>query len=635
MSIDIFTIPPAEAEYDLQDASIMIHDLNAPPTESTKMIQLPTLLSRTDIIDKILIETGYSKSGQDITYNSSWLWRIGGVEYTNPTSITTSIPLAASGMKRFDVFVLDQLNTFSIITGEEVIAESIIPFPRIPIGMLQAGVVLVGDNEISDPTPPVVGDIYVKKLESQDVIVNYGATTVIEQINLVDDRSSISLTGLVTDIKSIQQSGEFLRPGKPHFVKNRTAHDVTIWHLAGTGNVKYFFPNAANLVIKPDEVIQFNLNGHDSSAYRYEYVGVDSLTNVSFTTELEIGSTIFFTNPMGIIYNRDSPSSSNIILDLTGAKLGAVSCIFHNSATMPTITGATIIIISGNYVPSSVNCIWLEYLGSSKILVNIQSMQTLSAPTGLNFTKIDSTHIDVFWNSNGYNYTLQRATLSDFSDATTIYTGSTASYSDTVSTPNVYYYRVKSTSSGFIDSLYVIIQATSLYSGALTFVAGPNNLLTIPSTGVYSTSSSTSYAAYGNSDYKIPSGIMGYIDIKVPNSSKESSIICLATSNIAAGYTSSKFAFLLGQSTTTVSVFLNGTFVVDVLSGYSAGTNAKFRMMRLANGTCQLYKSSDSITFSLVYTFASTYTGDLWIVINPKNTTTEINNPTGYNLIAK
>jgi len=49
---------------------------------------------------------------------------------------------------------------------------------------------------------------------------------------------------------------KFLFCVEAYFVKNRTGHDVTIWHLAGTGNVKYFFPNATNLVIKPNEVIE-------------------------------------------------------------------------------------------------------------------------------------------------------------------------------------------------------------------------------------------------------------------------------------------------------------------------------------------------------------------------------------------
>jgi len=124
----------------------------------------------------------------------------------------------------------------------------------------------------------------------------------------------------------------------------------------------------------------------------------------------------------------------------------------------------------------------------------------------------------------------------------------------------------------------------------LTFVAGPNNLLTSPSAGIYSTSSSTSYVGYGNSDYKIPSGVMGYIDIKVPDSNKEGSVIALATSNIGGNYSTSKFAFLLEQGTapTTASVFLNGVFVVNVSSAYFSGVNAKFRMVRNADGTCQL-----------------------------------------------
>lgn len=41
MSIDIFSIPPAGGDYNLQDASLMVHDLNAAPATSTKTIPLP------------------------------------------------------------------------------------------------------------------------------------------------------------------------------------------------------------------------------------------------------------------------------------------------------------------------------------------------------------------------------------------------------------------------------------------------------------------------------------------------------------------------------------------------------------------------------------------------------------------
>ena len=231
-----------------------------------------TLDDISSILPDVLLEsTGYTLVGQDLTFNAFWVGRINNVLYSNPIPVLRNIPLCGAGLFRYDIFVLNTSNTFNRIQGDE--SSSNIIEPNILPDTVLACTVLVTDSSVGEPIPGITGEEFVKKAESVDFIVDYGATLVIDQINLTDDRSSLSLTNAVTDIKSIQVSGEFLRPGKPHFVKNRTNHNVTIWHLAGTGNVKYFFPNATNLVIKPNEVVEFNLNGNDSSTYRFEVVG--------------------------------------------------------------------------------------------------------------------------------------------------------------------------------------------------------------------------------------------------------------------------------------------------------------------------------------------------------------------------
>lgn len=134
----------------------------------------------------------------------------------------------------------------------------------------------------------IIGDDFVKKQESVDFIANYGATLIVNQIDLIDNRNSISLIGSATDVKSINLSAQFIRAGKPHFFKNRTAHNVKLWHLAGTGNIKYFFPNGLDLIVKPNEVIAFNTNANDSANVRFEYVGnYADLTNYYTKTEVD------------------------------------------------------------------------------------------------------------------------------------------------------------------------------------------------------------------------------------------------------------------------------------------------------------------------------------------------------------
>jgi hypothetical protein len=143
-------------------------------------------------------------------------------------------------------------------------------------------------DAVNDLALSINPELYVKKEESVDLVVNYGILTVINQIDLIDNRNSISLIGTATDVKSVQIPTAFIRPGKPHFFKNRTGHNVTLWHLSGTGNLRYFFSNGLNLVVKPDEVIEFNLNADDSLDFRLEFVGNSvSLDNYYIKSETD------------------------------------------------------------------------------------------------------------------------------------------------------------------------------------------------------------------------------------------------------------------------------------------------------------------------------------------------------------
>lgn len=224
-------------------------------------------------LNKIISQTGFSLVGQTFTLNALWVWMIAGIQKTNISIITDTIPFCTTGYSRIDLGVLNAANSYQRIQGVESLTTPVAP--ALPINTIQCTLFFVTDNSASPPSIPIIGDAFVKKLESQDFIANYGVTTVIDQINLIDERSSISLVGSATDIKSVQLSGEFIRPGKPHFFKNRTGHNVKLWHLAGTGNIKYFFPNGLDLIVKPNEVIEFSINANDSGNIRAEFVGPD------------------------------------------------------------------------------------------------------------------------------------------------------------------------------------------------------------------------------------------------------------------------------------------------------------------------------------------------------------------------
>ena len=83
-------------------------------------------------------------------------------------------------------------------------------------------------------------------------------------------------------------------------------------------------------------------------------VGADAIT--SATT----GAVISFATPQ--IYNSiASPSSSNLTDSLTGARIGIVQKIYHNSGTAPTVPAGWVLRGTGAYVTSTLNIIYAEW----------------------------------------------------------------------------------------------------------------------------------------------------------------------------------------------------------------------------------------------------------------------------------
>lgn len=87
----------------------------------------------------------------------------------------------------------------------------------------------------------------------------------------------------------------------------------------------------------------------------------------------------------------------------------------------------------------------------------------LAAPDNLGATPNDA-QVGLDWDdvTGATSYTVERAESSDYTTAlTTVYTGSTSSYTDTELTNNTtYYYRVKATAVNHADSAYATINST-------------------------------------------------------------------------------------------------------------------------------------------------------------------------------
>lgn len=101
-----------------------------------------------------------TRSGQDITVPANREWNIFGEAYTNPASVTRTVPYAAAGKTRIDLLVANTANTFVIVTGLEVDLPESPSAPAVPFMTLQATFLIVTESTISDPVEPSSGEYY-------------------------------------------------------------------------------------------------------------------------------------------------------------------------------------------------------------------------------------------------------------------------------------------------------------------------------------------------------------------------------------------------------------------------------------------------------------------------------------------
>ena len=111
-------------------------------------------------------------------------------------------------------------------------------------------------------------------------------------------------------------------------------------------------------------------------------------------------------------------------------------------------------------LPLLQNGIWV--LGRLADVLNLATPTIAAAPTAFTAVAFDESQIDLTWSGSGDNYIVE-STRGDSGDAyVEIYSGATASYSDTLLFPEeTYYYRVKSQVTGEADSDWVLTNETT------------------------------------------------------------------------------------------------------------------------------------------------------------------------------
>jgi len=228
------------------------------------------LIADSSLYNRIIVSNGFSILDQDITVNANMQWLLANLDYTNPSDIEIFIPFCATGKSRIEYLVPNNENGFTRVFGPE--HATVLVAPQLPNKNMYVTFYVVTDNAIGELEPTYFGENFITKQEKAPFqVYNSGEidNTVLDEFFY----GYLNFRGSVTNLKSIQvYSNAFLYSGKEILIKNSQSTDITIYHLTGIG-FQFSFPNEANFVLHPNEIIRFSLKITDPTTGVLEYVG--------------------------------------------------------------------------------------------------------------------------------------------------------------------------------------------------------------------------------------------------------------------------------------------------------------------------------------------------------------------------
>jgi hypothetical protein len=242
------------------------------------------------------------------------------------------------------------------------------------------------------PTIPVLPNTIVESVTGDLVDNTDPANPIVETPTLqeaydaevVPTEPITNLLGLNGDgdvVKGMEIEEDLVSIGKGFIIKNLSG-DITARMLSGfievkddinlsgarifQGNIELSRPDGLFMLLNvPDLTDNRNIEFPDKS-------GIIALLGATADTGVEID----FTTPK-IFNSPASPETGNITDDLTGALIGIVQKIYHNSATIPTVPAGWVLIgdklIEDAYLTGYLNIIYAEWVSGTRVEYRIVS----------------------------------------------------------------------------------------------------------------------------------------------------------------------------------------------------------------------------------------------------------------------
>lgn len=251
---------------------------------------LPILYSRSSLgggvsgnTNQIIYSAGFNLVVQNLTIQPLWIWLIFGSTYSNLLSQSINIPFSSAGKIRIDRIAATVNNNFVRIAGPESVGNAVAP--PLPPNMVEVTFFTVTDGSISTPTPPIIGDVFLRKETLGDTVINLTTGNAVYpnfgRFNyVVQNVSNLTNYGMSKAFLGTQEGNQLVigqeikttnSSGQPQVYKHNQAGDhfpwlcpfqtdfvqanntIAVWRFTGTAMM---FESYSSSVIQTDDFLQ-------------------------------------------------------------------------------------------------------------------------------------------------------------------------------------------------------------------------------------------------------------------------------------------------------------------------------------------------------------------------------------------